>query len=125
MSYLRRALVRGIIPFIIMTAIALIMRSQGIDPFQVRSTFVVGLILAAVLAANVVYDVDRWSLKQKSLVHLGLMAITVLPLLFISGWFPLKRPQDYLVVIGDFLLVGLALWSVMLAITKLIERAKR
>ena len=49
---IKRAIIRGIIPFIIMTAISLMMKYQGVDVFQVKSTFLVGIIVTSVAAAS-------------------------------------------------------------------------
>lgn len=111
MQYFRQALIRGIIPLIVMTGISLIMKHQKLDPFQIKSTFIVGLIITAVVAANVVYDIDTWSLTKRTVIHFILMLVTVFPCLLASGWFPLNNFTDYLKVIGIFLLVGLILWT--------------
>ncbi len=50
---LKKAIVRGIIPFVIMTAISILMHMQKIDPFQIRSTFLVGVIISVVASATV------------------------------------------------------------------------
>lgn len=112
MKVISKALIRGAIPLAIMTGISLIMNHQGMDSFQVRSTFVVGLIVAAVAAASVIYDMDHWSLKKRSLIHFLAMTTTVLPCLLLSGWFQLNALSDYLVVLGIFLLAGAVLWGV-------------
>lgn len=111
MRIFSKALVRGGIPLAIMTGISLMMRFQGMDSAQVRSTFVTGLIVTAVAAASVIYEVDRWPLKKRSLVHLAAMAATVLPCLLLSGWFRLDTLPDYLAVLGIFALAGLVLWT--------------
>lgn len=108
----RQAFIRGIIPLVIMAGISWVMRAQGFDHFQVKSTFLTGLIIASVAAASVIYDIEHWPLKKRSLVHFLVMAATVLPCLLVSGWFPLHTIPDYLVVTGIFLLAGLLLWSV-------------
>jgi threonine/homoserine efflux transporter RhtA len=111
-KHLTNALIRGVIPFAIMTTIALIMRSQNVDSFQVKSTFMVGLIVTAVAAASVIYDVEKWSLSKQSGIHFLIMLVTVFPCLLLSGWFPLNSFLDYLKVFGIFVLVGAVLWSV-------------
>lgn len=110
-GYIKQAILRGGIPFVIMGGIALIMRSQGMDGFQVRSTFITGIIISVVAAASVIYDVASWSIKKQSVVHFLLMLVTIFPCLLISGWFPLTGPFDYLKVLLYFLLAGLLLWS--------------
>jgi len=121
---LKSAVIRGAIPLAIMSTISLIMRWQGEDADQVRSTFIVGLIITAVAAATVIYDIEGWSLRKQSVVHLAIMAVTVLPLLLLSGWFSLNSSTDYFGVVGVFLLVGLVTWSVIAFIfSRMTQRA--
>ncbi|HEO3116630.1 TPA: DUF3021 family protein [Streptococcus agalactiae] len=106
------AILRGIIPLIIMTIISIIMKYQGIDPFQVRGTFIVGIIIASVAAASVIYEIENWSLFKQSVIHFLIMLLTVLPLLYISGWYKLNSVLDYVKVFGIFLFVGIVLWTI-------------
>lgn len=106
------AILRGIIPLIIMTIISIIMKYQGIDPFQVRGTFIVGIIIASVAAASVIYEIKNWSLFKQSVIHFLIMLVTVLPLLYISGWYKLNSVLDYVKVFGIFLFVGIVLWTI-------------
>lgn len=108
---LKEAIIRGVIPFIIMTGISLIMRHQKIDTFQVKSTFIVGIIIAVVAAASVIYDIGNWSLLKQSCVHFMIMLVTVYPCLLVSGWFKLTTPLAYLKVFLIFLLAGVVLWG--------------
>ena len=50
MHYILSAAIRGAIPFIIM-------KLQHIDDYSVNSTFITGLIITAVAATSVIYDV--------------------------------------------------------------------
>ncbi|MBC2576706.1 DUF3021 family protein [Peptostreptococcus canis] len=109
---LKEAVVRGVFPFIIMTAISLIMKYQKMDAFQVRSTFIVGIIVTVVASASVIYDIENWSLFKQSIVHFLIMLITVFPCLIVSGWFELNTPIDYLKVLLIFMLVGIILWVI-------------
>ena len=106
------AILRGIIPLIIMTIISIIMKYQGIDPFQVRGTFIVGIIIASVAAASVIYEIENWSLFKQSVIHFLIMLVTVLPCLYISGWYKLNNVLDYVKVFGIFLFVGIVLWTI-------------
>ncbi len=112
MDLLKQTLIRGIIPFAIMTGISLIMVSQGMDGFQIKSTFITGLIVTSVAAASVIYDVEGWSLLKQSAVHFLIMLATVLPCLVASGWFALETPADFLKLFGIFIATGLVLWTV-------------
>ncbi len=104
-------LIRGGAPLIIMTAMSLWMKFQDVAPDQVKRTFLMGIIITAVAAASVIYDVDKWSIRKQTLVHFLVMLITVYPCLLISGWFELISAVDYLRVFFIFLTVGIMLWS--------------
>lgn len=120
---LKQAILRGVIPFIIMSVISLIMYYQKIDFSQVKSTFIVGIIVAVVAAASVIYDIEKWSLFHRSIVHFLVMVITVFPCLLISGWFELKSITDYLKIFGIFLLCGIVFWSIgYFVFTKIINK---
>ena len=109
---IKKAIIRGIIPFIIMTAISLMMKYQGVDVFQVKSTFLVGIIVTSVAAASVIYEIENWSLLKQSVVHFVIMLVTVFPCLLVSGWFKLNNILDYIKVFGIFLFAGVVLWSI-------------
>lgn len=109
---IKKAIIRGIIPLIIMTSISVMLKCQGIDTFQVNSTFIVGIIVTSVAAASVIYEIESWSLLKQSIVHFVIMLITIFPCLLLSGWFKLNSLFDYIQVAGIFLFVGLVLWSI-------------
>ena len=110
---IKTAILRGIIPLIIMTIISIIMKYQGIDPFQVRGTFIVGIIIALVAAASVIYEIENWSLFKQLVIHFLIMLVTVLPCLYISGWYKLNNVLDYVKVFGIFLFVGIVLCTIL------------
>ena len=45
------------------------------------------------------------------MIHFAVMAGTVLPVLFLSGWYATRTPADIFAVIGSFLLAGIILWT--------------
>ena len=110
---IKKAVLRGIIPFLIMTIISLIMKYQQIDAFQVKSTFLVGIIATSIGATSVIYEIEDWSLLKQSRIHFVLMLLTVFPCLLLSGWFELNVFMDYVKVFGIFVLVGLILWGIL------------
>ena len=57
MNYILSAIIRGSIPFIIMSLLSGIMKFQRLDDFQIKSTFITGLIVISVVAASVIYEV--------------------------------------------------------------------
>lgn len=111
-AMIKKVIFRGMIPFVIMTSLAIFMRLQGLDAFQVKSTFLVGIIATTIASASVIYEIEKWSLVKQSIIHFIIMLFTVLPCLLVSGWYKLVSILDYLTVIGQFLLVGSFLWSI-------------
>lgn len=109
---MKQAIIRGVIPFVIMSILSLIMNTQNIDPFQVRSTFIVGIIITFVAAASVIYEIDSWSFTKQLIVHFITMLVTVYPCLLISGWFALNNAVDYLKVLGIFVITGSVLGGI-------------
>lgn len=107
----RRGLVRAVIPLAILWGMALAQQLTN-QPSGARSTFVVGVIAAAVAGFSVLYDIESWSVLKQSLVHTGCMAVIVLPCLFLSGWFPMDGPRDALVILGIFVVTGVVTWSI-------------
>ncbi|MCF7545927.1 DUF3021 family protein [Enterococcus faecium] len=69
MKYIIDAIIRGIIPFVIMSGISLIMVYQKLNSFQIKSTFLVGIIITLVSAASVIYEIDNLTLTQQSIIH--------------------------------------------------------
>ena len=112
MHYILSAGIRGAIPFIIMSTLSGIMKSQHIDDYSVNSTFITGLIITAVAAASVIYDIKSWTLARQSIVHFLIMLVTVYPCLVFSGWFPTKSILDLVKIFGFFLIVGIILWTI-------------
>ena len=112
MNYILSAIIRGGIPFIIMSILSGIMKFQRLDDYQVKSTFITGLIVTAVVAASVIYEVESWSLIKQSIIHFLSMLITVYPCLVFSNWFPNKAALDLVKIFGLFLIVGIILWPI-------------
>ena len=112
MNYILSAIIRGSIPFIIMSLLFGIMKFQRLDDFQIKSTFITGLIVTSVVAASVIYEVESWSLIKQSIIHFLIMLLTVYPCLVFSNWFPNKMALDLVKIFGLFLVVGIILWTV-------------
>jgi hypothetical protein len=111
MHHVRDGAVRAIIPFTIMTVIALMLHYGDSGPGEARSTFIVGLIVASVAGFSVIYDVERWSLTRQSAVHFGCMVVTVFPCLLLSGWFETGSMAAIFRILLIFLMVGVVLWG--------------
>ena len=95
-----------------MSLLSGIMKFQRLDDFQIKSTFITGLIVISVVAASVIYEVESWSLSKQSNIHFLIMLITVYPCLVFSNWFPNKMALDLVKIFGLFLVVGTILWTV-------------
>lgn len=115
-----RAFLLGVIPLVGMTSIGIFLLHDG-QAAEGRSTLAVGVIVAAVSASSVIYQVEGWSLWRQSLAHFLVMSITVLPALLLSGWFRADTLAGVLLVVGLFLLVGLVLWSALFLIIRTAE----
>lgn len=107
-----KAALRAAIPLAIAIPIGLSLLLSG-ETVQGQSTFAAGVIVAALLAGSLIYQVEKWSLPKQSLLHFGLMVVTVLPALLLSGWFPLGTVADYLIAVAAFLASGAVLWTLM------------
>lgn len=105
-------LLSGIITAALMATISFFIT----DTLQSRSTLVSGLIFGIVLIAIPIYDINRWSLMKRSIIHFFLMLATVLPLLLYSRWF------SPLVSVGVFVLFGIVGWTTGYAVSKLKNR---
>lgn len=95
-----------------MTAIAHLLAYDNQPQDQARSTFIVGIIIAAVAGFSVLYNIKSWSLLKQSIVHFVCMLIIIFPCLLLSGWFKVESFSDVLRIVGIFLLGGIVLWSV-------------
>lgn len=112
MSQLRLGLTLAGVLLVIFGVMGVALIVEG-DSSTARSTFAVGVIVAATSGTSAIYQIDRWKLSFQTAIHFTIMVCTVLPALFLSGWFTLTSLLDYLVVIGVFLATGLAIWLVM------------
>ncbi|MBS4770855.1 DUF3021 domain-containing protein [Carnobacteriaceae bacterium zg-ZUI240] len=110
--FIKKAIIRGGIPFVIMTGISLIMIAQNMDAYDIKSTFISGLAATAIGAFSVIYEIEKWSLFKQSAIHFIAMLCTVYPCLLTSSWFVINSPMDYLVVFGIFLAVGVVMWTI-------------
>lgn len=115
MSPLRLGITLAAVSSVVFAVMGIALLVEG-DSTTARSTFAVGVIVAATSGASVIYQVDRWTLVRQSAAHFMIMVCTVLPALLLSGWFMLDRPQAYLAVIAIFLASGLAIWLVMFVV---------
>lgn len=105
-GWLRASIAGGITSFL-----TLFLYLSG-QPHQVnKSTFLTGLIIAIILVTAPIYDDNRLTLRQHSLLHFSIMCVTILPILCLSGWYPLHNVIDFLKILASFLTCGLVLWT--------------
>ena len=107
-----KAALRAAIPLAIALAFGLPPLLSG-QTSTGRSVLASGVIIAALVSGSLIYQVEKWSLPKQSLLHFGMMAVTVLPALFLSDWFPLNTAVDHLILLGSFFGSGVILWTVM------------
>ena len=124
MSPLRLGLILASVSVLIFGAMGIALLIEG-DAATARSTFAVGVIVAATSGTSVIYQVERWKLSLQSAIHFTIMLCTVLPALLLSGWFALSSPLAYLAVIGIFLASGLAIWLVMFVVFGMVVPRQR
>lgn len=109
----------GGVPLLAMSGIAVVLHFQQ-QHDDARSILAAGVILGAVLTASQLYLIRTWTLLRQSLMYLLIMTLTVLPALFLSGWFPTETPSDAALIIGVFLILGGFLWMLGTALFGLI-----
>lgn len=119
---IKQALLRGGIPFAIMSIIAIFLYydNQG---YNAKGTFLVGLIIAVVAGASVIYDMDNLSIISRSVLHFIVMLLTIYPILIFSGWFNTTSFVDHLIIFIIFLFTGLILWTIFMIVYKIFLRS--
>lgn len=117
---IRKGLIRGLIPFVILEIAAIIFYFQGREGIA-RDFLLNGFIALVIGGTTVIYNVDQWSLTKQSIVHFLLMLITVFPILIISGWFPNESLSDILTILGIFASSGLVIWTIMFTLAKIFK----
>lgn len=109
----------GGIPLLISLVVATVFYLQQQSDLA-RSVLAAGVIVGAVLAASNLYLIRTWTLVKQTVFHVLVLGVTVLPALFLSGWFPSETPADVAMIIGVFLIVGGFLWVLATALIGLI-----
>ncbi len=120
MKLFLKGLTRGAIPFIFMLAMSIWNYFQG--PSTDARTFLFnGLIILFLGIASVIYEIRDWSFSKQITIHYITMLLTVLPILLLSGYYPLNSFSDLLDVFLLFNKVGLMLFVA----TFIISRVRR
>lgn len=105
-----------------MSLIAFILMKTGKSNTEYSGTFYSGIIITFVAAATVIYEIDKWSLIKKSIIHFLIMFATVFPTLVFSGWFANDNLMDILFIFILFITVGIISWVIGIVISKLINK---
>lgn len=116
-----RFLLSGVVTLIVMLALSFAID----DPAQARGTRTTGVIVAVVIAAISIYDIDRWSLLKRTVVHTAVMAATVIPCLIFSGWFDLNAGSGVLALVGTFVGFGVVGWGIGFIIARPLYRQSK
>ena len=117
---IKKSILRGGIPFVIMEVFALALYLQG-ETLQSKDLFFGGLVLLVLGATTVIYNIDRWSLTKQSAVHFSIMLVTLFPILLLSGWYPVTSLGDRFQVFAIFVSSGLVIWTIMFALAKIFK----
>jgi hypothetical protein len=117
---IRKSLIRGGIPFVILEifAVALYFQEKYADS---NDLFWGGFLILTLGAATVIYNIDNWSLPKQSIAHFSIMFLTVYPILLLSGWYPVTSFVDAFSVFITFLISGVVIFSVMLTLAKIFK----
>lgn len=103
-------------PYVISACITLVIMtliSFGIpDATQAHGTRIAGCIGFFVILAMMIYNIDSWSLRKRTIVHTLTLLITVLPCLAISGWFDITNWQGIGLMLLTYAGFGIIGWTV-------------
>lgn len=86
------------------------------DPDLAGLTQAVGVILGAAIAGAAIFDIARWPVLVRLLVHTLAMLAIVLPCLALSGWFNLSAESGVIALLGTYVGLGIAGWSIALIV---------
>ena len=113
-------------PYLITAAVIFLAMLSGLfadqEPQATRDIVAGCLIGIVIILAIPIYSVDQWTLLQQTIVHFLIMAVTILPIVILSGWFEVTTANDVLIVIGIFLLSGVVAWSIGYSIHLLVDK---
>lgn len=103
-------------PYVISATISLVIMAALSffipDPSQAHSTLIVGLIAFFTIMAIPIYNIDKWSLRKKTIVHILVMLVTVLPCMAMSGWFDISQGSGILAMLVVYVAFGVVGWTI-------------
>lgn len=112
-------LIRTLIVLVFMGMGLYFQAKKGINE-QFYSILAVTIISASIAGFNVIYDYDVWSVKKKIIVHTICMAMTVLPALYISGWYDTSSINGLFAILASFVLFGIVAATIGFLVSKYI-----
>ena len=92
------------------------------DPSQAHSTLIVGFIAFFVIIAMPIYNIDSWSLRKKTIVHIVAMLVTILPCLALSGWFDISNWRGIGIMFATDACFGIVSWTIGFLVNKLSQK---
>lgn len=111
MELWKKGLIRGTKMGLLFGLLALFHQWNG-QSEAIRSDALYGGVAFFLGLTSVIYQMEEWTLRKQALVHYGVMHVTVLPVLMISGAYPLETFQDVMAVYLKFNLAGAVLFTV-------------
>ena len=123
MNLLKKGLIRGVIPLMIVIIFSLLWGLfQGSSDVSNQLLFF-GSIAFFLGLASVIYEIEQWRFLKQIIVHYLVMLVTVFPTLLLSGYYPLSSFIDVLNVYFLFNKMGLLLFLSTYLIFKWRHRA--
>ncbi|BCB04042.1 DUF3021 family protein [Bacillus sp. KH172YL63] len=111
MNLLKKCLIRGVIPLIILGTASIWHAFLG-SSAEANNTFVLALITFFLGLTSVLYEVQQWKWGKQILIHYLVMLVTVYPTLLLSGMYAVHSFRDALKVFFHFNQVELMLFIV-------------
>lgn len=94
------------------------------DADSVRLILTYGGIGFFLGVTSVIYEVRAWSFSKQILIHWTVMHVTILPLIFLSGFIPVNSIQDMGRAYLNFTVSGLILFTVTYLVSKVRRQLK-
>nr|WP_233613446.1 DUF3021 family protein [Leucobacter edaphi] len=94
------------------------------DPDLAVLARVAGVILGAGLTGTAIFDIARWPVLVRLLVHTVTMLAILLPCLVVAGWFNLSTEAGIVALLGATVSLGIAGWSIALIVMHYANKSK-
>ncbi|MBW3112421.1 DUF3021 domain-containing protein [Bacillus sp. MCCB 382] len=117
MNLLKKGLIRGSIPFMILTIISILLTFQE-STAPSNDYFSLGVIAFFLGFTSVIYEIQQWRFLKQIIVHYLVMLVTVFPTLLLSGMYSIDSFEEVISVYVLFNKVGLFLFLITYLISK-------